>query len=192
MSDASAVINAGATVVLALLTGWYVFLTHRLARANQELVKRLSQPHVSIRAELDELYLHPVHLVVENVGSEAAYAVRFEIVRGPQHKDIEQLKKVGFIARGIEILAPRQSYRTFITTLLETLEPFRNAPLEIRATYSDAAGEVHQTACVVDFGGYENIHRLGEPPVFDLVKELRGIQQQLRSLVDAAGRRSGA
>lgn len=188
MSETAAVISAVATVALAFLTAWYVYLTHRLAKANQEMVRRLSQPHVSIRAELDEFYLDPVHLVVENVGSEAAHNVRFEIVRAPEHEDIQHLRRVGFIGRGIQVLAPKQTYRTFFTTLLETLKPFRDTPLEIRATYSDASGAQHQTTCVVDFGGYENIHRLGQPPILDALKELKGIQQHLGSLASAAKR----
>src|SRR6266545_4754993 len=64
-------VTAAATVVLAVLTGLYVWLTHKLLRAQ-------SEPHVVLYARSDELRPGLIELVIQNVGRAVARDVRFE------------------------------------------------------------------------------------------------------------------
>src|SRR5207249_12291461 len=68
------VITALTTVVLAILTGVYVWLTYGILRAQ-------SDPHVVIYARSDELRPTIIELVIQNVGRSIATDVRFEFSR---------------------------------------------------------------------------------------------------------------
>ncbi len=67
-------ITAAATVILAVLTGIYVWLTHKLLRAQ-------SEPHVVLYARSDELRPGLIELVIHNLGRTVARDVRFEFSR---------------------------------------------------------------------------------------------------------------
>lgn len=67
-------ITAAATVVLAVLTAIYVWLTHKLLRAQ-------SDPYVVVYARSDELRPGLIELVIQNLGKTVARDVRFQFSR---------------------------------------------------------------------------------------------------------------
>lgn len=67
-------ITAAATVILALLTGIYVWLTHKLLGAQ-------SDPYVVVYARSDDLRPTLIELIIHNVGKSVATDIRFEFSR---------------------------------------------------------------------------------------------------------------
>ncbi len=67
-------VTALATVILAVLTAVYVWLTHKLLRAQ-------SDPYVVVYASSDELRPSLIEIVIQNVGRAVARNVRFEFSR---------------------------------------------------------------------------------------------------------------
>jgi hypothetical protein len=72
------VVTPIATVVLAVLTGFYVWFTYGLLRTQID-------PHVVIYARSDELRPTIIDLVIQNVGRSVATDVRFEFSRQMFH-----------------------------------------------------------------------------------------------------------
>ena len=96
------------TAALAILTGVYVWLTHRLLEAQTD-------PNVVLSVSDDEARPSVLILVVENIGRGMAYDVRFDLPEGfpyrawgMEEKSAEPPKelKVGPLVNGIPALAP--------------------------------------------------------------------------------------
>ena len=70
--DTVAAISIGCNVVLAILTGIYVWATHRL-------VKHQTEPKVIVYADRAENSRHMINTVIENVGGGMATDIRFKV-----------------------------------------------------------------------------------------------------------------
>jgi len=106
-------ITAVATVVLAILTAVYIWLTHGLLRAQLD-------PHVVIYARADELRPSIIELVIHNLGRTIATDVRFEFSRPmfwrafgvtEEQAQLPQPMEDGPLVTGIPALGPGEMRR---------------------------------------------------------------------------------
>lgn len=74
INTVTAGVVAVATIVLAILTGFYVRLTHKILRAQLD-------PYVVLYARLDELRSSIIEIVIHNIGRSIATDIRFEFSR---------------------------------------------------------------------------------------------------------------
>ena len=99
-------VTAAATFVLAMITGYYVYLTNNLLKA-------ATTPNIEIYLRTSAT--HSAKLYVENIGTGIAENIRFEIIdRGFDLSPNDTLRDVNFIKNGIKYLAPGHRYECFM------------------------------------------------------------------------------
>ena len=144
---AAAVVTAGATIVLAVITSRYVQLTASSLKATYK-----PQIFVSLRYEL------PVgiavsdcwqHICVENIGVGPARKVEFAGDLSFKTQKSTSLKEIGFIKNGIDALAPGQEQDESVPLELESHEEY--PPVKITVTYKDSRGDDYDDEFILDF-----------------------------------------
>ena len=116
-------VTAAATIVLTIITGFYVYLTRHLLKAT-------TTPKIAIYLRTEET--HSAKLYVENIGTGIAENIRFEGIdpRFDLSPDFS-LKEVGFIKNAIKYLAPGHRHECYMIRggsmqcYIETQEPFK-------------------------------------------------------------------
>jgi len=114
LGDIVAVTTLVVTLILALLTGWYVWLTQGLLRAQTDA-------HVIVYPRFVGTRAPAIELVIENLGNGVARDIKFELSEdipyqlsgwGKAPAQGVKLLKDGPLIEGMPFLAPRAS-RTF-------------------------------------------------------------------------------
>ena len=147
---AAAVVTAGATIVLAVITSRYVQLTASQLKATYK-----AQIFVSLRYESAAGLKVPgsvscwQHLCVENIGVGPARKVEFEGDLSFKTQESTSLKEIDFIKNGIDALAPGQMERKGIPLELRSHEEY--PPVKITVIYKDSMGEDYKDKFILDF-----------------------------------------
>ena len=108
-----------ATVVLVVITGYYVYLTWRMLKAN-------NTPDIAISLCPHEAYLPCVMLRIENIGTGAARKILFRTDLSFSADGETALEEVGFLKNGIDYLGPGQKIEHFLVSVLGKLDDLKN------------------------------------------------------------------
>lgn len=145
-----------ATVMVAIATVVYVWLTHRL-------VKLTDRPEVAVFLTLERFQEHGRNYVerglyVQNVGTRAARDIRFEGDFSFAPLEGIPLNNVNFLENGINVLVPKQNvfHRISIRKqLMENLNDFvygdKNSEVEIKVKYQDFRKKEYKDSFTLDF-----------------------------------------
>lgn len=183
LNDNAGAITALFTIVVALSTVIYAYLTHVLVKENRLLRKHQTQPALALYVTPTERWINVLELVIVNNGGGVAHNIHWDIK--PQRSE---LKKYGFAINslalfdGLTHLAPGQELRTYLGTAIDLLnEPILNE-LIISATYQDALEQKLRTSVKIRVKQYEGIMRLGESPIEEITKSLKEISSTFTSI----------
>ena len=146
---AAAVVTAGATIVLAVITSRYVRLTDSLLKATYK-----PQIFVSLRYEL---FISPTgagalcwqHICVKNIGVGPARKIEFGGDLSFKTQKSTSLKEIGFFRKGIDALAPGQEESERVPLELVSHEEY--SPVLITVTYKDRMGDDYDDEFTLDF-----------------------------------------
>lgn len=169
------------SIVLTIITAWYVVLTWKLLRETQVARAEAKRPELAVYLRPSEAGISFILLTIENIGSGPAYNVRFTTnvdFRG----DHTRLREVGLFKMGLGYFAPRQRIDHFLTGVVGILEDLKKQPLEIVATYQSAADETFDQSFVLDFGEFENLSSIGEPPLQKIASAVDQLQKDVHQL----------
>ncbi len=145
-----------ATVVLAVLTGFYVWLTYRLLKSTE-------RPEVAIFLKLERFLEHGRNYVerclcVQNVGTRAARDIRFEGNFSFVPLEGIPLNNINFLKNGINVLVPKQNvfHRISIRKqLMENLNDLvygdENSKVEINVKYKSFSKKEYKDSFTLDF-----------------------------------------
>lgn len=159
----SSVASAIATVVLAVLTGRYVRLTHALV----EEARVAKYPNVFIDLEFE---WSEVKLSIGNSGNAPAKSIRFEIVdRVPWRKMqgyAAGLEDLSVVKNGISYLAPGRTLK-FVAGLVDRSNDFfsSNSTIEVGLTFQTETGVELRRHFTIDLQTYANVllESFGDP-----------------------------
>ena len=147
---AAAVITAGATIVLAVITSRYVQLTASLLKATYrpEIVVSL---HIDRPRDNSAVYLK--FICVENVGTGVARRVNFGGDLDFETEDGIPLNQIHFFKNGIDALAPGKDRGHQVTDLRGPANPEvkQYNPVVITVTYKDWMGGDYDDEFTLDF-----------------------------------------
>ena len=189
----SAAIQASATVVLVACTIRYVKLTSHISRAT-------NQPEIMVSLRPHEAHVNLAMLWIENVGTGVARNVRFTGDTGDRCKgDLScsfdgkaQLKDIGFLKNGIDVLGPGQKIDHFLVSILEILENseiLKLAPFKLTVTYWDSSGNPEDKKIFhLNFREYLGAATIGGSPPFDIARALKEIQKDLHKLITGSSK----
>ena len=146
---AAAVVTAGATIVLAVITARYVRLTDSLLKVTYK-----PQIFVSLRYEL---FVSPTgagalcwqNICVKNIGVGPARKVEFGGDLSFKTKESASLKEIGFLKKGINALAPGQEESEPVPLELMSHEEY--PPVLITVTYTDEMCDDYEGEFTLDF-----------------------------------------
>ena len=175
LNSNSGAITAIATVVLVVITGYYVYLTWRLLKASHT-------PEIAIFLHPHEVHIQCLMLCIENVGMGPARGLRFQTDFSFKPDGETPLEEISFLKNGITYLGSGKKIEHFLVSVIGKLDNLKRSPLEITVTYRDLTNHKYEDSFHLDFGELEGLSRIGEPPLSKIAKSLEGIQKDLSKL----------
>ena len=119
-------------------------------------------------------------LWIENVGTGVARNIRFTGDFSCSFDGKTQLKDIGFLKNGIDVLGPGQKINHFLVSTLENSDVLKQPGFELTVTYSDSSGN-HEDKKIfhLNLGEYEGTTTIGGVPLFEIAKAAKKIQNNL-------------
>ena len=174
--------------VVAIATVAYAVLTYRLVKETHLLRVQQLRPQVAVRVEPGQVALGFIDLIVENIGSGAAYDITFtydsdfELEVNPKRR----LSDIGFLRNGLRYLGPKNELRTYLTTLFgrtnEMLAAKDRPRFRIDVRYKDALTNSYAEVFEIDFAHLAGLLRVGSPPLPEIAKHLDNIESAFSHL----------
>ncbi len=167
-----------ATVVLVGITGYYAYLTRRLLKASDT-------PEIAISLRPHEAHVNAVMLCIENIGTGAARSLQFATNPSSVSALDIPLEKIGVLWNGIAFFEPGRKIEQLLVIVLGKgkLNELRKTALEITVMYKDSANHKHKRAFRLDFGEFEGFSQFGTPPLYEMAKNIKNIQEDLHRIV---------
>ena len=168
-------IIAVATVVLVGITGYYAYLTRRQ-------LKVFDTPKIVISLRPHEAHVNLVMLCLENIGTGAAHNLQF-VTNPSSIPGLDRpLEKVSFLRSGISYFEPGRKIEQFIVSVIGKFDQLRQTPLKITVTYADSLDHKHERVFDLDFGENEGFSQIGSPPLYEIAKTTKKIQEDLHRI----------
>ena len=183
------------TLVVAVSTAVYAYLTWRLVSETRRMREVQTDPRVSIRVEADHTGLPGYELVINNEGQGVAKNVRFEFEGDPSYfhnswvnRRPTAIDEQHIINKGLDYLEPSQTYRIFLgTTSPEEYERAVETPWTFRTHYESLDGKPKTDTYVLDFSQFSGMffepNRLEE-----IAGHMKTVREDLHRLTEGHAR----
>lgn len=174
-------IQAISTVVLVIVTLFYTIFTHQILIQNKMQIQELSKPDISVFLENDIKSYFWINLIVKNTGNSIAKNITFKI--SPEdylYLRTDKLSELGFIKSGIPTLATNQEIKTFFENLYENWDIVKEKNVHITVTFEDIYNKKYMREYIISFKMYDKVTELGEHPLNQIAKELKGINSKIK------------
>lgn len=179
LNSNSAAISAMATAMLVIITGFYTWVTLGLLHENKEIRAGLSKPDIAVYVTVHEGYVNFLNLVVENVGSGAAYDVILNTENEFAPESKIDVRRLGFFRHTLGFFGSRQKIVHFLASMPESWDELMKEPLKIHAVYADSHGRTYEKRFAIDFAVFENLSRVGKQPLYSLADDLEKIRKDI-------------
>jgi len=179
--------NSGAfavmfSAVVATATMAYAILTWRLVSETRKMREAQTEPRISVTVQPREEWINFVDMVIQNIGLGPAYNVKFTVNPDFEYSKGEFLSELGFIAKGLEYLAPNQKLQFFLTSMVENSEKKMKTRFEIRVAYQNSLGKTYDDRYPIDFSQFVGLSQLGEPPLYKIAKNIEDMRKDIHHL----------
>lgn len=185
--------NSGAfnvlfTAVVAIATVVYAILTWRLVSETIQMRQVQTDPTVSITIEPREEWINLIDLVIQNIGKGPAHDIRFELQGDFEYKTGKFLSELNLMREGLQYLAPNQTFRFFLTSMVESPESKLDHSFAVRVSYLDGSGRPYYAEYKIRFSEWKGLSRLGEPPLHKMARSIDKIRQDIEHLATGFNR----
>ncbi len=179
--------------LLTVLTGYYVWLTHKISKTNSDLLQEQIRPFVVVRFEIIDLFLK---IIIENIGQRPAYNIK---VKFSNLNKIEEMlsddrkgENLPYLAKDghyIAFLAPNYQFKDL---LVETPKVYKNddvvlPDLFISLEYLDSHEATYRESYKVDLNNITHPHKMMEFSqnyhLSKIEKEIKSVSDQVKVLV---------
>ena len=179
-------INLFATILIAVATASYVFLTIQLVLENIKSRKLHIDPKIILDIVQDEYNPYLLMFIVENVGNGAALDIKFKLKKQINLKEEEQIKNIGFIKNGLRALSGKMKFKTVFINVKDyakNIEIF-NDLIEIDIEYTDSSKKkvIFNDNIKIDLSYLSDIKYLNNQPIYKLNEEIIQISKTLKSI----------
>lgn len=171
-------INAAATIILAVLTSIYVYLTRRMVK---EMAKS-REPSVNVDFELPDSMLL---LVVSNLGQSVARDVRFRVKKdvqwlSPAPKQ-NGLSEMSVLRKGISYLPPGRTLKYHAGVVHDLREKEEDNLFSLELTYESDFGTI-QREIIIDMRQFSGVLFASfQSPLRKISESLEKIENAIRS-----------
>jgi len=178
----SGALGAITAALLICITAYYVYLTWRLLLENQELRQLSNRPEIALTLSLHEAHVNLIFLIIQNIGQGAAHNVRLTTDKPFRTSGSRDLAEIGPFKTGIGLLSPHQKIEVFLANAIDRYDELKTEPLGITAKWKDSSGKSFSRTFAVDFAEYENVSRIGEPPLYSIADSSEKIEKAISRL----------
>ena len=180
ISNIGAIIICLAIVGTIIISWMFFFRKWSLKTINEpeniDKPANTDAPEIVVYLRPHALCVECLMLCIENIGTGAAYNVRFRT--GPSNVgDVRFLEKNNFLQKEIRCFGPGQKIEQFLISLIGGLPEKLKKPSQISVTYTNSLNHRYENRYVLDFGEFENLAQI------DSIKEIE--ISDLRPLLDA-------
>lgn len=179
-----AVLQAIFAAVVALSTVVYAVLTGRLVSETRRMRRAQTDAKVVVGVSTRDEWLNFVDLWVRNEGQGPATDVKFEVKDlsdGGSKKVLESVTNYGCLKHGASYMSAGQEFRTFLCSMVGD-KSIMKTRVEVKASYTTAAGERQTDVHIIDFSIFEGTSQLGEPPLHTMAKKIESIAKDIGHL----------
>lgn len=185
--DNSALIAMISAFGMILLTLVYVVFTILIQAANKKVVeqnevirKENKMPNVIVH--FDMTIFNILDLKVKNIGTGVAMNIKASIEEINEIVNVNYLKNFSLFD-GIAFLAPNQSLKTMVGSLLELKNSKGEYPIyKVSLTYSDTSEEEYSTTYIINANMYRGNVQIVDKTIHDLTNETGKIKEELEKI----------
>jgi hypothetical protein len=184
--------NSGAfnllfSFVVAAATVVYARLTHHLVSKTRRMRKAQTDPELVVRIQPNETWINLIEFVVENNGAGAALDVRLTAVPDFEYEKGKRLSEFGIFKHGIRMLAPRQSVKTFLMSVVGETDEIKNLEsrfqFKVTAQYKTPGGDEATRHFQIDLLHLIGLVQLGQPPLLSIAKSIEAMEKTVASVI---------
>jgi hypothetical protein len=171
-----------ASIILAIITFFYMILTRELVDEQQKIRQAQVEPHISIVIQPREEWLNSIDMTIQNLGNGPALKIKFLITPDFEHRNGQFLSQLGFFKYGISYLGARQRIRFPLTIITEPPRNKIKTKFNITVTYENSIGIKKTEIIPIDFTQFEGLTQLGVPPDHKIAREIEKIQKDIHEI----------
>ena len=170
-------ITAIATVVLAVITFWYVWLTRKILKAN-------NQPEILVYLFPSEGYSYQINLYIQNIGtgfaSDITFSGNFSSI--PQNSFLNiPLQELSVFKNGIDYLGPGKKIELGLFST-HSMGDLINHTLNISVDYIDAMNGKYKDTFLLDFNKWVDFYQ-DENPIMSAADSLKKIATEIHRVL---------
>lgn len=188
-AENTALISLINTFGMIILTTMYVIFTIKIQRANKEVVVQNDIIRAENNAPIVITYLEMTtfnlpNIKLENISKNAAKNIYMELEPQNEVVNIERLDSSSFIGKRIAFLAPSQSLKTLLGSLLEIKNSKGDYPIfNVKITYYDLNNKEYFQEYTIDTNMFKGNLQVVQKTTHELTKEVEKIERHLSKIV---------
>lgn len=183
-----AIINLFNTLSMISLTAIYVYFTIKIQRANSKVVEqneitRKENNMPVIIVYFDMTIFNILDIKIKNIGKSPAKNIMVKLEPFNEIVNVQYLNKASFIDKKIALLAPDQSLKTMVGTLMEIKNSKGDYPIyRINIVFEDLYGNDYSSEYIIDSNMYKGNVQVIDKNLHDLTKVTEKIESHIRKL----------
>lgn len=186
LNDNSGAFNVLFSAVVAIATVFYAVLTARLVRETERLRAAATEPALEVTYRSRDEAMALLEIVIKNIGSGAAYAIRFAFTADSETPGAESLLKplreLKSFQTGLNVLLPGQEFTSYWTDVRLQFDEKVKTIITVTTTCRSATGDKYERTHAVDLSELQGVSRLGTPPLLSIEQHVRKLQEDVHNL----------
>jgi hypothetical protein len=167
------------SLILAVITAIYVYLTHNLVSETKKMREFQSDPEILVTIQPKEDYMWFIYLNIINLGGGSAHDIKFKLSPDLECYDGQYLSKVGIIKEGLNALGPNQDIKFLLTDIPYLTEKKRFLTLELDVSYRNMLDKKFKRHYSLNFSQFKGISHM---PNHYLIPNIQKIGDQLEEI----------
>ncbi|WP_442600744.1 hypothetical protein [Paenibacillus sp. KN14-4R] len=176
------------TLGMILLTAIYVYFTIKIQKANNKVVeqneisrKENNMPFIIVYFDMTIFNLLDMH--IKNIGKNPAKKILVKLESLNDTSKVKYLERASFIDKELALLAPDQSLRTTVGSLIELENSNGDYPqYRVNIVYQDLDNNNFEQDYIIDANMYKGTVQAVVKNIHDLTKEVEKIESHLSKI----------
>ncbi len=171
------------TLVLAVITGIYAFLTWRMVKETKRMREIQSEPNISIYFKSKEEYIGLIDLIIKNIGQGPAFNIKFTVNPDFKYTDQKNISELNLFKNGVHHLAPGQQIVIFLNSLVVMIDKKLCMNFDVTVNYVNSARKKFQNTYNIDLSEIVGLRRVGEPPLKKISDQLEKMKEAMEKMI---------
>lgn len=184
-NDNAGAFNVAFSGVVAIATVVYAVLTARLVRETERMRAAATEPALEVTYRSRDEAMALLEMVIKNIGSGPAYAIRFNISASPAGVGaddlVRPLNEAKAMNSGINVLMPGQEFAFFWTDVRKNFDAKLQTTVKVESISRGSSGVQYRREHLIDLSELKGAARLGTPPLLSIARNLEKLQSDIHS-----------